>query len=214
MLKKRLVTERKIHIAVSLILMLTLCIGLVGCGKEYKDGEKDSKPMTSSQMVDEYNNKYSKVRDFIKDNLEKQKTTVGKPGKVDEINFSDPTVKGNKKPNSLYYQNIMPVDNYNCSYCLEAKGLYGKDQDAEEIKSSLEMMIDKSKFDPKKFKVSGTLFEKYLRLVSTEKIDLKELDEKISQMFGKDSAIEGRYGNTKVSIVLNDDKVSCEVEIR
>ncbi|MDY5911622.1 MAG: hypothetical protein SPJ62_06360 [Inconstantimicrobium porci] len=157
-------------------------------------------PMTSEQMVEKYNEIYPKMYTFFKEKLEKPYINRGDEYAI-KLKKDEIKVSGYKGISGLSYG----PDQNNDKEFVDADFNLAVDPDNRQkivsLGGNLNQRYNLDELIKNGYKLQGTLFEEFINTLSTEKVDIAELEKEASK-----EPLQGvtkRYGNTVISVNPN-----------
>lgn len=167
-------------------------------------------PMTSEQMVAKYNELYPKMHEFFYEKLEKLYPNRGDAYKV-QISKDDIQVKGYNGISALMFT---PNQNKDHEYVDSGFTIGVDPNDNKKIISiggSLSRHYPLEDIKKDGYKLKGTLFEEFINDLSTEKVDIDELEKEANK--NPINGITKRYGNSVISVNPNIGDIRVSVMI-
>lgn len=181
-----------------------------------KENEKEDnsqtapKEMTAEEKVAKFNELYPKMETFFKEKLEKPYISRGDEYKVKTIK-GNIDVKGFKGICGLDFtpnqRNDKEFDNAAFTIAADPdnpKKIYS-------VGGSLSQFYKAEEVKKHGYKLKGTLFEEFINLLATDKIDIEKLEKEASKDWMNGGSI--RNGHTDVSVSINAGDVRVAVMI-
>lgn len=181
-----------------------------------KENEKEDnsqtapKEMTDEEKVAKFNELYPKMETFFKEKLEKPYISRGDDYKI-QIDKKDLDVKGYKGIFGMRYVPNQQNDKEFNNAWFTLANLPNANRKVESVGGSISQSRKLEDIKKEGYKLKGTLFEEYINLVATEKVDIEQLEKKASE-----DVIHGasmRYGHTVVGVNYNSGDVRVSVMI-
>ena len=166
--------------------------------------------MTNEEKVAKFNELYPKAYDFFKEKLEKPYINRGNEYKV-KIEKKNIDIKGYKGISGITFFPNQQNDNEfdNASFTLGDNPNNSKEIVCFGGYLNRRCSLDEIKKNG--YKLKGTLFEEFINMPSTEKVDIDELEKEATKNWLK--GYSKRYGHTVVGVQPNAGDIRVTVMI-
>ncbi|GKX67425.1 hypothetical protein [Inconstantimicrobium mannanitabidum] len=176
--------------------------------------ENKAKKLTSPEIIKKFEELRPKVTAFLKEKLEKPNVGKGDEFKVYEKS-NDVKIKDFSGVSYVEYNDhVKDKGHYSYgAYSISAKEKDVESTEAANIVTDLWLVIDEDKIEKEGFKIQGTLFEEFIKLVSTDTVDIAGLEKEVSAHVTEDGGVTKQYGNTEINFRIMDSEMMCTITI-
>ncbi|GKX67424.1 hypothetical protein [Inconstantimicrobium mannanitabidum] len=176
--------------------------------------ENKAKKLTSPEVIKKFEELRPKVTEFFKEKLEKPNAGKGDQFKVYEES-NDLKIKDFKGVTFVKYDDAVNTEgHYSYGACsISPKEVKVDSTDAQNIVVDLWLKINEDKIEKEGFKIQGTLFEEFIKLVSTETVDIAGLEKEVSAHVTEQGGVTKHYGNTEINFKILDGQLICTITI-
>lgn len=181
---------------------------------EKNDAEKAAKlkKYTNEEMVAMFNERYPKMYNLFKEKLEKPYISRGENYKIREKKLQA-NLKG--------YKGIVSLDWGDCQYNYNEYNLASYSLGVDENKPDTVFCFGGSMYQKRSeedvvkngFKIKGTPFEDYIKIMCGENFDVDEFEKEANKHAATNKGYAKYYGRTEVSIACNLGDVRLVVSI-